>query len=391
MNETQPIKGEKRATIVIPTYNEEENIGRLIDILFKEVFPKIDSWVIDIVVVDGRSKDMTVSIVEEKKKIHSGLHLIVEEEKGGLGAAYLKGFSYAIGVLHTDAVIEFDADFQHSPDAIPELLSKLDHGYDYVVGSRNIEGGRESESRDRIRSLLTRFGGFLARAILFFPGRYYAKVTDPTTGLKATRVAGILDKESAKERRLYSRKFGYKVQLLSETIRSGARYAEIPLVFEDRAGGTSKFEPGTAVEVLWACIKTRLHDEETARFIRFGIVGSIGYVINALFLAILPHYIGIEPFVWALATEAAIISNFTLNNVWTFRKEQVKGNAKIMSKFLHFNATSAGALVIQTVLGSVAVWMFGPEYRQLILPVTTLLAVVPYNWHMYRKYIWKTI
>jgi len=245
------------AVVIIPTYNEAENIGRLTDELCTKTFPSINDWQMKLLIVDGKSPDGTAEVVKKKKDHYVCLHLLEEKQRNGLGAAYLEGFKYAMNILQADVVIEFDGDFQHPPETIGELLEKINGGYDYVVGSRNIPGGSEIE-RGLFRHLLTSFGGFLARFILFFPSSKFWQVTDATTGLKATRVQGFVNELNLNSEHLKSKKFGYKVQLLSETLALNARYAEIPLQFQNRAAGMSKFEMSTIGEILMACMRTRL-------------------------------------------------------------------------------------------------------------------------------------
>lgn len=245
------------AVIIIPTYNEAENIRRLIPILKTKIFPKIIDWRMALLVVDGHSPDGTGKVVEDLARIYPNLYLIKEGNKDGLGAAYLRGFKYLIQELRADVAIEFDADFQHPPEIIPGLLEKIAAGYDYVLGSRNIPGNFQPAGRDPLRLFLTNFGGYLTRLILFFPGRYFSRITDPTTGLKATRVKGVLDRLDLRREHLFSKKFGYKVQLLSEILALNVKYAEIPLKFGKRLAGESKFEKGTVGEILLACLKTR--------------------------------------------------------------------------------------------------------------------------------------
>ena len=380
----------RRAVIVIPAYNEAGTIGRLIDIFLQEIFPKMSDWDMHILIVDGNSTDATKTIVAGKIGESGGkLHILNERAKSGLGAAYMKGFINAKYELSADVVIEFDADFQHPPEMVPLLLDKINEGYDCVLGSRKIVGGSESADRARIRKFLTGFGGFLARLILFFPGRNFGLVTDPTSGLRATRVRNILDRIDLSPDHLISKKFGYKVQFLSEILAVGARYIEIPLKFGERVAGHSKFSPDTTFDILMSCFKTRLHQPPTIRFMRFAVVGFLGYVINAIFLAWLPKIIGIEPLIWLLSTEAAIISNFIFNNIWTFRDNQIRHFYTIVAKFIQFNITSAVALLIQTVMGTIGVAVFGAGYRQIILIVVIVIAVVPCNWFLYNKIIWK--
>lgn len=387
--------------VVIPTYNEAGNIGRLIDELVSHVAPMIRDWRMAIVVVDDSSPDGTGRIVSEKVAQYAdhdsgpnhadkvAIHLITQPEKSGIGAAYLRGFTFALNDLRADAVFEFDADFQHPPETIVAMLNKLDQGYDYIIGSRKMKGGGESANRNFSRSLLTGLGGFLARMILFFPSQQFRQVTDPTTGLKLTRVKNCLERLNLDPKHLHSKKFGYKVQLLSETLALGARYAEVPLHFGERMHGESKMELNTAFDILRACLSTRLNDKTSRRFLKFATVGFSGYVVNAIALQSFSGFVAIEPLSWALATEVAIISNFLFNNAWTFADGRISGGARLVTKFLQFNTVSAGAIIIQAIFGSLGVYIFGPSYRQIILPIIIVLLVMPYNWLAYNMLVWR--
>jgi dolichol-phosphate mannosyltransferase len=129
------------ATIVVPTYNEEGAIATLIESSLLEVFPSAHGWLLSLLIIDGHSTDRTVEIVEKLKRELDSLFLIAEERKEEIGAAYVKGFTYAIEKLDAEVVIEFDGDLQHPAGAILELLNKIDEGYDYVVGSRKVKPG----------------------------------------------------------------------------------------------------------------------------------------------------------------------------------------------------------------------------------------------------------
>lgn len=391
-------KLQETAVIVIPTYNEAENIGKMIEYLNTKTFPSLDKkWQMKILVVDGNSPDGTGKIVEEKSKKYSSTFLYKETSKDGLGAAYLKGFKYAMEELKADFVFEFDADFQHPPETIPSMLQAMDDGYDYVIGSRKIKGGAEPEGRDFMRMLMTEGGGFLGRFILFFPFKHFFDVTDTTTGLKVTRVKGFLDKMDMSFDHLHSRKFGYKVQLLSETLAMGAKFKEVPLKFENRTSGQSKFEPDTSIEILISCIKTRWFDEFTQKFLKFAIVGGFGFIVNIVGgkifkTSLAPVILSVSILngvANALAAELSIISNFTWNNLWTFSKEKITGSNKIIPKFLAFNASSAiTGIAIPSLVISLLTTLFGDHF--FVYQVIAIFGLtIPLNWFVYNKIIWK--
>lgn len=377
---------EKTAVVVIPTYNEAEVIGEMIDHLFTKIFPTITDWQMHLLVVDDTSPDGTYKIVEEKQKKYPNLHLYLNEKKKGIGWAYTVGFRYAVEKLGADVLIEFDADFQHPPKSIPVLLAKIDEGYDYVLGSRKIKGGSNPKGWGAKRVFFSEVGGLVARFILFFPGKNFFKITDPTTGLKASRVKGFVDKINLDN--LYSYGFGYKLELLYRMVGLGARVTEIPLQFGLRTKGESKISSNTAKDIFRTVILLRWHDPATQSFLKFGVVGFVGYLVNAISLAIFSRLGWPEWLVWLLPTELAIISNFTWNNLWTFAAKRFTRPIDLLKKFLQFNLTSAGALVIQTVAGTILTNFFGEQYRQLYLPLIIVFLVLPYNWLMYNKIIW---
>jgi dolichol-phosphate mannosyltransferase len=387
-------RSDNKAVVIIPTYNESGNIESLVNEISETVQRFTNKWDVSVLVVDGDSTDGTGEIVEKmiiKKLAESGdvdLHLLREPGHDGIGAAYCRGFKYAIQQLGAEVVIEFDGDFQHSPSHIPLLLSEIDAGYDYVVASRSIKGGGDIYKRSIFRKILTAFGGLVARLILFFPGNIFVRVTDPTTGLKATRVKGHADRLNLDSSQLISQRFGYKIQWLFETITNGAKYKEIPLRFENRRAGVSKFSWAVILDIIRVCFQVRLADKSTKQFIKYGIVGFGGYVINALLLSLLYKLIGIESVAWVLSAEGAILSNYFFNNIWTFGSKVRVGYKSWMAGLIKFNLTSLGAIVIEGIFGPVLTLAAG-GHRQVVLVFVIMVLIVPYNWFMYNRFIWR--
>ena len=383
MNKKKPV-----AVVVIPTYNEVDSIGKMIDHLFTKTFPKVKNWHCKLLVVDDTSPDGTYKVVKNKQKKYQDLYLLLNKQKAGIGNAYVKGFKEAMKKLSADVVIEFDGDFQHPPETIPTMLKEIDKGVDYVLGSRKIKGGSNPKGWGFKRVFFSEVGGLMARFILFFPFKNFFKITDPTTGLKASRVKGFVDTIDMDH--LYSKKFGYKLEFLFKMILLGAKTKEIPLQFGLRTVGESKISGQTASDILKTVIQLRLKDDPfVKKFLKFGTVGFIGYLVNASLLQLVANLGQPEWVAWGVSTEAAIISNFTLNNLWTFKADKIKGLSDLTKKFLQFNFTSAGALIIQTAAGTIGVNLLGVQYRQLLLPFIILFLVLPYNWLMYNKVIWK--
>lgn len=371
-----------KVVIVIPTYNERENSQKMIGVLAEEL-PRIPNHEVRVLYVDDTSPDKTYEIVREKMKEYPWLHLLLNEKKEGLGMAYAKGFKYAMEKLGADYVMEFDSDFQHRPEEIKSLVAKIDEGYDYVIGSRYIPGGSIPSGWGFNRKFLSVVGNLVARAGLLLP-----KIHDVTTGFKLTRVKGVLDKVDLDH--LYSKSFAYKVHILASVVNGGAKVVEVPIQFMPRTTGDSKIIKNEMGETLKVIFLFQIHNPKIQKFFKFAAVGFIGYLVNAIALYFLANAEFPEWFVWAGSTELAIINNFVLNNLWTFREEEITGFLKTVYKFLQFNLTSAGALVIQTVFGTLGVYVFGPASRQLLLPLIVVFFVLPYNYLMYNLVIWKT-
>ena len=401
------MKSKNIAVIVIPTYNEADNIGHMIEYLNTKTFVDIknktnnlyNNWQMKILVVDGNSPDGTGKIVDKLSKKYSNTFLYTETSKDGIGAAYLKGFKYAIEVLKADFVFEFDGDFQHPPETIPVMLKAMEDGYDYVIGSRKIKGGSNPKGWGFKRIFFSEVGGFTARFMMFFPFKNFFKVTDPTTGLKVTRVKGFIDNMDLdwKGNRLLTKSFGYKLQLLFETLKMGAKFKEIPLQFNVRNAGESKIEPKTAKDIFRVAFLLRWQDDFTQKFLKFGTVGGVGFIINTLGAKLFKSALItnesnlslLNGICNALAAEISIISNFIFNNLWTFSKEKITDKSKLITKFLTFNLSSViSGIIIPSVVIAILTALFGD--RLFLYQVIAIFGLtIPLNWIIYNKVIWK--
>ncbi|MBI4099608.1 glycosyltransferase [Candidatus Microgenomates bacterium] len=237
--------------IAMPTFNEAKTIGRMCDTLFKDVFPKIKNHKMMLLVMDDMSPDGTWKIVENKKKKYKNLYLSLgREQKGGLGAAYIRGFSYAIATLKADAIMEMDADFQHDPFDVPRFVAEFDKGYDYILGSRYVTNGSIPKEWSLDRKFFSVVGN-----LIYQIGLLMFDVHDFTTGFRLARVKGFLD--SMNFARVFSKSFVYKTRLLYEMKKRGAKVKEIPIVFGLRITGDSKmptnnvFESLKVIAVIW--------------------------------------------------------------------------------------------------------------------------------------------
>lgn len=244
MNHNKSSKDKKpRVVVGMVTYNEAATIGKMIDILVGEEFPKIKDHDMVLLVIDDYSPDGTGKIVRQKMKRYSNVY-ISEGEKMGLGAAYKRGFQFAIEKLKADAVMEMDADFQHDPRDVKRFVSEFAKGADYVIGSRYISSGSIPKEWSWDRKLLSVVGNWVYRiGLLMFD------IHDFTTGFRLARVKGFLDRLDFDE--VFSKKsFTYKTWLLYEARRHNCKIVEIPIKFHVREFGDSKMTTNNIADSL---------------------------------------------------------------------------------------------------------------------------------------------
>lgn len=391
-----------KIVVIMPTYNERENIGRMVDVLFGEEFPKIENHEMHLLVVDDNSPDGTAKIVKEKQSKFNNLHLLTGE-KQGLGFAYIRGMKHAMQKLAADVVIEMDADFQHNPADVKRLVAAMDERADVVIGARYIPGGSVPKEWAIYRKFLSWGGNIFIRLVLAKP-----QLHDLTTGFRLTKTA-FLSKVNLDDL-LGKKNFAYKMHLTMELLRFGARIAEIPIAFLPRRKEKSKFSLNETIASL--ALVLILRAKYSARFLKFGTVGFIGFVINATMLELFrragftvslasffdsinfPIGIFSQPSAWAAAAaaEVAIFSNFNLDNLWTFRDVRITPlSPRYFIKFFQFNLTSIGAVIIEFLVIGLGVMFFGDTrlVRQISLVVAVGAFILPYNYTMYNVIIWK--
>ena len=370
-----------KVVVVMPAWNEADNIKRMISELVDKEFPQINAEV-HLLVVDNHSKDETAKIVEEASRTRSNVHIIQQGDKSGLGWAYIAGFKYAISKLGADAVMEMDADFQHPPRFVKPMVEAYLEGADYVIGSRYITGGSIPKEWAFFRKFISFAGNLFIRLVLLKP-----KIHDLTTGFRLTRVRGVLEKMDL-DNLMEPGRFAHKVDLLYQAIKNSKKVVEVPLEFASRTQEKSKFNTKEMIATFKVAIILGIKDK--MRFIKFGTVGFLGFMVNFIGIRVFRGMGLAESLSWLFATELAIINNYTLNNIWTFKEVKIGGLGKTVMKFLQFNVTSAGALAIQAIFGPLGVRLIGERFDWLVLAVVVVLLVLPYNYLMYNLVIWKT-
>jgi len=225
-----------KTTLVIPTYNERENIPPLFEAIFKLDLPELH-----VLVVDDNSPDGTGQLVEELKKTYSDrVSVLHREGKQGLGTAYIQGFKKAIAE-GAQIVGQMDADFSHPIEKIPVLLEVLQE-VDVAIGSRYIPGGSLDENWSFWRKGLSKFGNFYARTILGL------SIKDVTGGFRLWRSVAL---SNLPLERVRSNGYVFQVEMAFLAQRLGLTFREVPIYFADRRWGTSKMSLRIQLEAAY--------------------------------------------------------------------------------------------------------------------------------------------
>ena len=229
-----------RSLVIIPTYNEIDNIKKIIE----EVLPQHNS--IEILIVDDNSPDGTGKVVLDIMKKTDRVHLIERSGKLGLGTAYVEGFKFAIDNKY-DFVLEMDADFSHSPSDLPRLIEEIQN-HDLVIGSRYVEGVNVV-NWPMSRLILSYFASFYVKIITGM------KIDDPTGGFKCFRreILEQIDLDS-----IISDGYSFQVEMNYRVYNKNFRIKEIPIIFYERRDGHSKMSKHIVWEAIWMVWRLRI-------------------------------------------------------------------------------------------------------------------------------------
>jgi dolichol-phosphate mannosyltransferase len=230
-----------KAIVIIPTYNESENIKKLIPDILKRTNGEID-----ILIVDDNSPDGTSDVVREFQKTNQNIFLMTRPKKAGLGTAYVEGFKFALSKGY-EFILQMDADFSHEPKEIKNFLKKI-QDCDLVIGSRYIDGVRVL-NWPLSRLFLSVFANLYTMYITGLP------IKDATGGFKCFRrkVLETIDLD-----RIKSNGYAFQIEMNFKAHRKGFKICEMPIVFTDRVKGKSKMNKKIVFEAAWMVWKLRI-------------------------------------------------------------------------------------------------------------------------------------
>ena len=226
--------GSSDAWVILPTYNEAENLERIVNAVLQQLRDSDR-----VLVVDDNSPDGTGAIADRLADSNESVSVVHRPRKEGLGPAYLAGFHVALDA-GAQRIVEMDADFSHDPAYLPNLIGAAEH-YDLVIGSRYVPGGGVTEWGP-VRRFISRGGSSYARVALGLP------IRDLTGGFKCFRREVL---ETINLDTIQARGYAFQVETTYRAITAGFRVVEIPIVFRDRADGTSKMSRSIVAEAMW--------------------------------------------------------------------------------------------------------------------------------------------
>jgi dolichol-phosphate mannosyltransferase len=235
---------EKNIFIIIPTYNEKENIQKLVEEIFNLKIKNLH-----ILIVDDNSPDKTGDIIENCKLKFPFLYLIQREKKLGIGGAYLAGFEFALN-KKADLIFQMDADFSHNPKEIPNFLNKIDEGFDIIIGSRRIKNGKII-GWGILRSLMSLGANLSSRWILKL------KTRDLTSGFRCYKKEVL---ENLDFKKIKSNGYSFLEEIIYLCERKNFKIKEVPITFLDRQRGKSKLSFKEIILFFLTIFKLKIKD-----------------------------------------------------------------------------------------------------------------------------------
>jgi len=328
----------KKISIVVPTYNEKDNIEPLVN----RIAAALRSFDYEIIIVDDDSKDGTAEAARGLSA-EFPVRVIVRKNERGLASAVVKGFTESSGQI----IGVIDADLQHPPEVLPSMVDAIEEGADVAVASRYVHGGG-CEGWSRLRRAESKVATLIAHILL----RSIRQVKDPMSGYFMLRRQSIADVDLKPS--------GYKILL--EILVKGKinKTVEVPFVFRVRERGSSKLNTKQQVEYLKHLGSLMKYTGEFKRILKYCIVGASGVIVDMGIFWLLTAFTGVfEVFAAAISAETAIITNYTFNNFFTFADRSSPGIGPFLRRLFKFNMVSLSGIGIKLAVFWILVLIFG--------------------------------
>jgi dolichol-phosphate mannosyltransferase len=353
-------------SLIVPTYNERENIAPLVE----RVHRALAQCRYELIVVDDNSPDGTSEVARSLSDQYP-VKVLVRTTERGLASAVVAGFKEARG----EVLGVIDADLQHPPEAIPSLLEAIRAGADVAIGSRYVEGGG-IEGWSTKREIISKGAKTLARTLL--PASI-AGIKDPLAGFFLFRREVIDDAVLSPT--------GYKI-LLEVLVRGNAsQVTEVPYTFRERERGQSNLTFREQVNFLKHLSRLAWFEGGVRRFLKFCVVGASGAGVNLGFLALFVQVGGLDEVLSvALSYEISILTNFTLNELWTFRDRRGPGGRSVVLRALKFNLVSLVGWAINLAVFTIVFKIAGIHY--IVSEIIAIGAATMWNFIANVKWTW---
>jgi dolichol-phosphate mannosyltransferase len=354
-------------SIVIPTYNERENITPLVERLSRVMAGRG----YEILLVDDNSSDGTVDIAAELAARYP-VKVLVRKRERGLATAVLHGFKYARGNI----IGVMDADLQHPPEVNAALLKALENGADMAVASRYVPGGG-CPNWGLVRRVISK--GALSLAHLFLPTT--RKVKDPMSGFFMFKREGL--------EQIVFQPTGYKILLEMLVMGQFRNVVEVPFTFEDRSSGRSKMKVRQQIDYLKHIFSLMQRKGELIRLLKFIGVGLSGVAVNQGVLSLVTlftqwnKYIAVIP-----GIEVSIITNFILNDHFTFSDRRNNANNAFIKRLLKFNLVGLTGAAINMGIYSLITGFWGSDSLGVRLIANFIGIVVAFIWNYVFSQVW---
>lgn len=360
-------------SLIIPSYNEGDNIQEIVRILSQLLDTTIPGEY-ELIVVDDNSPDGTWKLAQELTPEYPQLRVMRRQSEKGLSTAVIRGWQVARGEI----LGVIDADLQHPPEVLLNLWQEIERGADLATASRHVEGGGVSEW-SIIRRFLSRGAQMLGLMIL---PEVISRLSDPMSGYFMVRRDVIVGKSLSP--------VGYKI-LIEVAARGNIRWiGEVGYVFRERQAGESKVTWKQYIEYIQHLLRLRLDLWPVKRFIRFGISGFSGVFVDFGVFYLLRTVLGLAlTRSTILSSEIAIINNFLWNDLWTFKdiSRGQKGWRKRFKRLLKFNIICLSGLIINVLLVNLMFNVLG--VNEYIAKLIAIAAVTFWNFWFNLKLSWR--
>ncbi|MFC2058018.1 glycosyltransferase [Chloroflexota bacterium] len=354
-------------SLIVPTYNERENIESLVE----RVHRSLSDYDYELIVVDDNSPDGTSELAQRLSQKYP-VRVIVRKDERGLASAVVAGFREARGKV----LGVIDADLQHPPELIPSLLKEIREGADVTIGSRYVPGGG-LEGWSMKREIISKVAKMMATLLL----PQIRKIKDPLAGFFLFRkevIEGVT-----------LNPIGYKILLEVLIMGNAGRVTEVPYTFRNRERGKSNLNAREQISYLKHLYRLAKSKGWIVRFLKFCAVGVSGAGVNLGLLRLFVEVAGLqENLAVAISYQISILSNFALNEVWTFRDRRIPGRKSVFVRATKFILVSEVGWGINMAVFALMFNVAGIYY--IVAEVIAIAVAMMWNFISNVAWTWRT-